>query len=431
MAETRLLFLTAYKEDMLNSFKIYIAGVEQSEFFNFMKGEYHIYINEVILQKNMNGDISNIDIMIQSKEKEEKSNIYKFRSNSEKDNIIFLFDYKLDTFSKQLHYINTDSLFFWKNEEKYINKYLPNEEKYSLFYDYLINKLDENNTLDQYFIKLINSFIRTKEKEDSNYTIPIDIGISIIIIYKECLSQCIPLIKRINKNLVCNNININSNDNESFFLNGVTKCLHKLENFNNDDKNLITEILLIYFIKYRNKDIEFLLTEKYINILIDLFKEKNLYFLDEEYLTDEICQKIINKIPEIKNIVDILSKSNDYISYINRINQNFSNIFKAIEQLKSLKGIFKVHFKVSQNDKIKELVKLHKELITKQEKKGKYFISFISIIEDYYNLYIDNENLEDLSELLIMINLESEKFPKINKIKTLKNNILIKIRYFS
>ena len=294
MAETRLLFLTAYKEDMLNSFKIYIAGVEQSEFFNFIKGEYHIYINEVILQKNMNGDISNIDIMIQSKEKEEKSNIYKFKSNSEKDNIIFLFDYKLDTFSKQskqLHYINTDSLFFWKNEEKYINKYLPNEEKYSLFYDYLINKLDENNTLDQYFIKLINSFIRTKEKEDSNYTIPIDIGISIIIIYKECLSQCIPLIKRINKNLVCNNININSNDNESFFLNGVTKCLHKLENFNNDDKNLITEILLIYFIKYRNKDIEFFLTEKYINILIDLFKEKNLYFLDEEYLTDEICQK--------------------------------------------------------------------------------------------------------------------------------------------
>ena len=44
MAETRLLFLTAYKEDMLNSFKIYIAGVEQSEFFNFIKGEYHIYI---------------------------------------------------------------------------------------------------------------------------------------------------------------------------------------------------------------------------------------------------------------------------------------------------------------------------------------------------------------------------------------------------
>ena len=145
-------------------------------------------------------------------------------------------------------------------------------------------------------------------------------------------------------------------------------------------------------------------------------------------MTDEICQKIINKIPEIKNIVDILSKSNDYISYINRINQNFSNIFKAIEQLKSLKGIFKVHFKVSQKDKIKELVKSHEELIKKQEKKGKYFISFISIIEDYYNLYIDNENLEDLSELLIMINLESEKFPKINKIKTLKNNILIKIR---
>ena len=114
MAETRLLFLTAYKEDMLNSFKIYIAGVEQSEFFNFIKGEYHIYINEVILQKNMNGDISNIHIMIQSKEKEEKSNIYKFKSNSEKDNIIFLFDYKLDTFSKQLYYINTDSLFFGK-----------------------------------------------------------------------------------------------------------------------------------------------------------------------------------------------------------------------------------------------------------------------------------------------------------------------------
>ena len=277
MAETKVIFLTSYTKAMLKDFKIFIYKKEQSKFFSFEKGDYIIYVNEIILPENLNGDISNIDIMIKYKKDEQKVNYYKIKSKAENDDIIFLFDYGLEnTITKKIYFINMNFFYFWKNDEKYINESYSIDEKFSWFYMYILNKRNEEK---KYYIKLIKNYIKQKEKEDINYKIPIDIGISILIRFEESLGQCIPIIKRINKNVECNYIDINSSDNEPIYLQGIVKCLDKLINFQNDEKNLIIEILFIYFIKYRNGDIEVLLNGDYLKILLELFEQKNLYII--------------------------------------------------------------------------------------------------------------------------------------------------------
>ena len=48
-------------------------------------------------------------------------------------------------------------------------------------------------------------------------------------------------------------------------------------------------------------------------MFLDMFKEE-LIFLDNQYIDDEIFQKILNKVPEIENIIPILNKSENYVS---------------------------------------------------------------------------------------------------------------------
>ena len=93
-----------------------------------------------------------------------------------------------------------------------------------------------------------------------------------------------------------------------------------------------------------------------------------------------------------------------------------------------MKGIFKVDLKVSQDDDIIEFSKLHKIILEKQHKKGKYFISFLSIIKKYSELYQKYNNLSGLSKLLEILNLEINLFPNIKRIADLKNEILIIIK---
>ena len=233
MAETKVIFLTSYTKAMLKDYKIFISEIEQSNFFSFEKGDVIIYINEISLPEYLKGDISNINIKLKYKDDEQKVNYYKMKSEAENDDIIFLFDYGLEnTITKKIYFINKK--FFWicKDDEKYINENFSIDEKFSWFYMYILNKRNEEEK--KYYIKLIKNYIKQKEKEDINYKIPIDIGISILIRYEEYLGQSISIIKRINKNSECNYINIKSNDNELIYLQCIVKCLNKLINFKND-----------------------------------------------------------------------------------------------------------------------------------------------------------------------------------------------------
>ena len=106
--------------------------------------------------------------------------------------------------------------------------------------------------------------------------------------------------------------------------------------FKKEDKYLILEIITIFFIKYNDKDLDILLSIDFREMFINIFK-KQLIFLDEKYIDDDVCQKIIKHIPEIENIKTILKKCENLVSFIKRINDSFDEIYKAISALGKLK----------------------------------------------------------------------------------------------
>ena len=197
--------------------------------------------------------------------------------------------------------------------------------------------------------------------------------------------------------------------------------------YNKNGKNKILEIITIYFIKYEEKDIDVLLNNVFGQMFINMFKGE-LFFLDDNFLKDEIIQKIFKYASKIENIIPILEKSENYVSYLKKINNNFENIFQAIAPLKSLKGVFKVDFEVSQKDNIDDFAKLHNELLKKQENKNKFIISFSPILKKYFNLYDCYNNLGGLCVLLSMTLIESKKFKNNKNIEDLKNKAISKIK---
>ena len=258
-------FLSSYPEEMMQKYSFTINGQEQDKSFKIKKGTDLIFINKIHLQK-----INNEQIVIQIKYKE-KTNKYrmklKLKKEEEQKSNIFLFNYELELISKQeIFFINWKTLFFMFNEQKYINIYLSNNEKFLYFFSYFFNK--ESNLC----YELIQAFLR----EIGSQKIPIDIGISILVIYQELnkLGSYLSIINRINKN------SENGIIDEKIFLNGIKNCLAKLstiKNININDKNKILEIIVIYFIKYNKKDISILLSEDYKNLFL-IYSMKNYPF---------------------------------------------------------------------------------------------------------------------------------------------------------
>ena len=426
MEKISIYFITSYTKNMLNDYRILINEIDQKKFANFIVGENKIYINKVIIPKNKIEEGIVLVIQNEKGEKKEK-NIYKIKinlENKENKSNIFLFQNHLEIISKDISFVNMDFLLrFWENDEKYINEiyYSPNQ-KFSIFYVFLLKVVDSNTTN---FKKICNELIESFYEELNDNYIAIDVGISFLTVYYDDLEKFAYYCPRINKNYKCNMINIK--ENSDFYLQIILKCLNNLLKYKKENRNLIMEIIFIFFIDYMGKNIDILL-ENYYQIVIDLFKTEKLYFLDEKYINDEIFEKIIKYNPKIDSILSVLNKCDNYSTYIKRIYNNFDVIFNAIKHLKSLNGVFKINCKVSQMDDINEFNKYHKYLIEKQKAKGKFFISFLPIFKEYFNLYDYYNNLEKLADLLTMIILESNIFPKFKGIQELKSKIIDKIK---
>ena len=444
MSERNIFFLTSYNKELFDDYTIVINEKNQSEYRHFEVGDIIIYVNELKLKEN-----SEINIYIEDKKK--NKNEYLLKPNLKDDETIyFLFNYDLNIVDKKIKVLNLDSIFFWKNDEKYLNKFSSNNLKFSIFYRYLFNKEKEIEKNKNLYFNLIETFLQIKEKNNDKFQfleneddyLPIDIIISILIIYAELdeknsqkyknLSELFSKIKsfskRIKSHMEVKIIQIK--ENEDFYINGITKCLNKLLNyFDGENKNIILEIITIYFIKYRDKNLDILLSQDYKTMFINLFKNELLY-LDEGYMDDEIIQKITNHLPIIQDIMKLINiNSPDYVSYFKKINDNFGRIFDLIIQFQSLNKILQIDPKiVSQEDDINKLFEIHEELLEKQENKGKFFISFVKIFEQYYDHYSQYENIIKLSELLSIVIRENEKFPSWKKIINLKSNIIKKIR---
>ena len=432
MSEIYIIFLTSYNESMLKQYKISINGQKQTEFHQIEKGNQKIFVNAIKLNK----DNINNGIIIDIEYDKTKTNSYKMNINYEKEKIIyFLFDYKLQCLKKDMQYINWKFCFFLMNEQKYINEKFSFTDKFSFFFNYLLETKSDvfNKENIKFYMELVDIF---HKYYPSNYifadTLPIDVAISILIIYNQRLNVFIKIIDK--KKFIYNyNEFINIKNFNDIYLNGITKCLEKLKSELNKTAltTPILEIIMIYFIQYRAKDLSIILLPNYKEMFLSIFKQEKLNYLTESksLLDKDIFNTIITNILDVNSIEKFLKlNSNDNVTYLNKINENFDVIFSVVEKLESLKEVFKIDFEVSQGDNLKQFVKSHNELLTKQKNKKKFFLSFIKIIQRYYSLFEKYENLTYFCELLTMVEFEAELFPKITKIQDLKIGIASKIR---
>ena len=424
MAETTIYFLTSYVKDFFKEYNIFIDGIAQNKSFHSEIGENIIFVNSIkILEEKNEGKTKN-KIILENKER--KKNRYYIKRNKKNKSRIFLFDYNLEADLKEIRFINWKFIKILAGEEEYLNENYTTNEKFSFFYAYLLEngEINDRKKPKNLYYDLVQTFL---EEIDEGNSIPIDIGISVLIIYYEFvdLMKFCKIIKNIDKNSEVDIIKIKKY--RDFYLDGINKCLNNLSKIQNNERNLILEIITIYFIKYQEKNIDILLNT-YKQIFIDLFKAEKLYFLDENFIDEEIFAKIVTHILSEQNILKILNTSENYVSYIKKIIANFDKIYNSIKKLKSLEGIFQIGHDISQNDNIEEFVKYHQILMEKQEKKKRYFISALPVIKKYYTLYLEYNNLEGLGELLTMLLLESKKLPKFKKITNLKCEIIPKIR---
>jgi hypothetical protein len=154
----------------------------------------------------------------------------------------------------------------------------------------------------QFYIGLILSFL--KEIDYSNDLVSIDIIIFILVVFSNNLYDFLKIIKGIQINMEDNNY-IPIQNYEEIYSSGIIYCLNNLLNMTDSNKNIILELILIYFIKFKNKDIDIILQKKYIHLLISLFQQNKFYYLKDEIIDEDISQKIIQYIPLIEKIKTI------------------------------------------------------------------------------------------------------------------------------
>ena len=418
MSEINIFFLTSFPEDKLNLFSILVNKKKPSAHFLGKKEKFNIFLNELKLSNTKGEEEEEIKFEYELKHENQKST-YEYKLKKEKNrDIYFIFKMKYEEKSK--NNFNPGLSVFLLENENFINDNLSKYEKFSYFYKYLLETKENffGEESKKFYDQLIFSFLNEINSKDF---VPIDIMISILVIYYQNLDYFLDIIKAIKINLEDNSNYIPIQSYEEIYSKGIIYSLNYLLNITDSNKYIILELIIIYFIQFKNKDIDILLQKEYIHLLISLFQQNKFNLLKEEIIDEEMTQKIIQHIPQIENILGAFNKlSNNYISYLDLINNNFDNIYKAIKEHKQLKGILKVEFEVSQKDDINEFSKLHQIILEKQQKKGRYIISFLSIIKKYYGLYKKHENLSGLSELTEIINLEIKLFPNIRKIADLK-----------
>ena len=148
MEKGTIYFITSYTNKMFEDYSIFINGKSQDKFPGFKINEKKVFINMINLDEIIKEEGINIKIENDDGEK----NLYKVKLNLEKEEIksdIFLFQYNLEEISKDINFINWDSIWIWIGNEKYIKyinqiDYSPSQ-KFSFFYQYLLSRNDLTN----------------------------------------------------------------------------------------------------------------------------------------------------------------------------------------------------------------------------------------------------------------------------------------------
>ena len=406
-----IFFITSYKDEMLNDYQILINNKNQEQYFLIKiikKGiSYSIFINEIEAIPYKTGKII-IPIVIKKRKKQKnyynnyESNNYNIEIDINEKSYLFLFDYSLIIIKENLSFIKF--LFPFQNRQKLINEYFSIFEKF-VFFIILLNSKTKNSLFYEYYFELSKTLIEhiKKYKEKESINIELLIYILIFSLYKENFFPFTSLIE-LNINIDYSNENFNLIfSNRDKYLPQVMNLLDILKKINTPNKNNILEIIIIYFIKYNYYNINYLFDDKEIkDMIIQIFKLEKTLFLSEEMLDEKITEIFFNHCPNIEYVLGLLKQNDNYISYLQKINNNSKKIFREVKSLKSLKGLFNINFKVSQQDDSFKLVELHHSILEKEKKENKYFINFTPIIEKYKDLYIKYKNLDGLCSLEII-----------------------------
>ena len=187
-----------------------------------------------------------------------------------------------------------------------------------------------------------------------------------------------------------------------------------------DDLNATrTEIIFIaiFLVFYsngkENKDYElFFMNERIKKKTLEILsKNKNIKDEKDIYITQS-CRNYFMKLCDKKN--DVLGKlqmETNIIKYIELINENFDYLFELLKKVGQVS--LNLEFpKIEFRDDLEKINKIHKQILLKESKINKFFLSFNKLIDACIDLFKDN-NLDKLINLIEFI--EDEK--DINKEK--------------
>ena len=454
-----IIFFTFNQPFELKSNSSSLNDKNQEQFFCCEENidEKTVYINKLELDidnfKNKKNEISI-----------ERKNDYKSKYTNEfgqiENDITFIFDYNIirnyiSVFEDQVNKIIKNPINKFINcFEKYYSKgKFTNSKKFLFFFDYLLKQNNnefignnENNFNNEFikndkniFLSLIRDFIKLNDTKC--LSIEVIITIFITSFYEDNFNSFKQLKLKINKkNIDFENkctINLISSYSE-IYLKTMCKCLDKLKKENQENSDLL-EIIIIYFIKFKRENINILFDNNNKEMILNVFKRKNTTFIVEKILDEQIIQIFINNSPDIQNILNILNNCENIKTYLDNINKNFESIYNAINSFESFNTLkyditqFIINCNIRQYDDIEKIVELHNELFKKQNDKKKYFINFNKIIEKYFELYKEYNNIIGLCSLEIMIYEELKYFSTIIQLKKLDEKIMeeIKTKFFN
>ena len=235
------------------------------KFYKSIKEEYNVdNENTTLIDKNI------VNLLL------------KFNQNKNQKKIKFLFDYSL---------ANPFNLNLIKNiQDWFLNWNFSFSEKFLLYYEYLL--IDTNNFEDKivYYLSLINDFINEKIKMENSEKLTLEIIISILIVSSYDNNFELFNILKLNKDSI-NFKDIRENNlikkYDKLYLNQINKCIEEIKAKNYSNKNLILEIIMIYYIKFKNINILFS-EEKNREMVMNFLKENDNNLILGEILDEEI-----------------------------------------------------------------------------------------------------------------------------------------------
>ena len=443
----KIFFINSIKISYLDNYHFYFNYSEEEEKISQSKinspinnlneilKEYSFDVHELTIDKNkaleLNSEIIHMFYIMEKKDNKVKD-IYEVNINYDPNRTNFIFDFKIGNLLNK-------------------NKISPYNFGYNLTLEQIFfsfyNHINENISLD-FKTEAIESFVedtkkyleKTKEENiDIKYHILFfllvssknkDIKLLLELINKKKISylptklykteEIVSFLKDIFSNLENSENSWPFNEIKKFDKNGEEDVEEneeeeEIKNNNDNDNKINTEDRFIeYLIGYFSR--ENLLEHLSLFFMNEKIKKKTTKVLSKitisKFISTSVREKFMELYDNKNEIFEVLKAQTNFVQYLTIINKKFTDLFEltkkvGLEQYKILLE------KISENDDLEEINKLHKEILLKEKEINNFFIDFISCVPKFI-AHFKNHYLYKLICLIEFI--DDEK-----KMNTLKN----------